>query len=142
MNQASQTTEPLSVLYVDDEPDLLALAKIFLERTGRFRLDTAGSGPEAQEKLITGRYDAILSDYQMPGMNGIDLLKYVRERYRAIPFILFTGRGREEIVIQALDNGADFYIQKGGEPKSQFAELQNKIQRAVGEKRAVLAKEE
>ncbi|WP_319578984.1 PAS domain S-box protein [uncultured Methanospirillum sp.] len=142
MNQASQTTEPLSVLYVDDEPDLLALAKIFLERTGRFRLDTAGSGPEAQEKLITGRYDAILSDYQMPGMNGIDLLKYVRERYGAIPFILFTGRGREEIVIQALDNGADFYIQKGGEPKSQFAELQNKIQRAVGEKRAVLAKEE
>jgi len=142
MNQASQTTEPLSVLYVDDEPDLLALAKIFLERTGRFRLDTAASAPEAQEKLITGTYDAILSDYQMPGMNGIDLLKYVRERYGAIPFILFTGRGREEIVIQALDNGADFYIQKGCEPMSQFAELQNKIQRAVGEKRAVLAKEE
>ncbi len=142
MNQASQTTEPLSVLYVDDEPDLLALAKIFLERTGRFRLDTAASAQEAQEKLITGRYDAILSDYQMPGMNGIDLLKYIRGKYGAIPFILFTGRGREEIVIQALDNGADFYIQKGGEPMSQFAELQNKIEKAVGEKRAVLAKEE
>jgi len=142
MNQASQTAEPLSVLYVDDEPDLLALAKIFLERTGRFRLDTASSAPEAQEKLITGTYDAILSDYQMPGMNGIELLKYVREKYGSIPFILFTGRGREEIVIQTLDNGADFYIQKGGEPMSQFAELQNKIQRAVGEKKAVLAKEE
>ncbi len=130
------------MLYVDDEPDLLALAKIFLERTGKFRIDTAVSSTQAQEKLQSGTYDAILSDYQMPGMNGIDLLKFVRERYGNIPFILFTGRGREEIVIQALDNGADFYIQKGGEPRSQFAELQNKLERAVAEKRAVLAKDE
>ena len=53
-----------------------------------------------------------------------------------LPFIIFTGRSREEIVIQALNEGADFYIQKGGEPVSQFAELANKVRKAVVQRRA------
>ena len=48
-----------------------------------------------------------------------------------IPFILFTGRGREEVVIEAINNGVDFYLQKGGDPKAQFAELGHKIKKAV-----------
>ncbi|MEN6343051.1 MAG: PAS domain S-box protein [Methanospirillum sp.] len=72
----------------------------------------------------------------MPGMDGIDFLKSVRLSGDTIPFILFTGRGREEVVIQALNEGADFYIQKGGDPGSQFAELTHKIQIAVENHRA------
>ena len=59
----------------------------------------------------------------MPDMNGIEFLKKVRASGNTIPFVLFTGRGREEVVIEALNEGANFYLQKGGEPKSQFAEL-------------------
>jgi len=64
-------------------------------------------------------------------MDGIAFLKKTREISDLIPFILFTGRGREEVVIEAINNGADFYLQKGGEPVSQFAELAHKIRLAI-----------
>lgn len=120
-----------SVLYVDDEKDLLTLAKIFLEREGDFTVFTVDSADAALENLATCTYDAIVSDYQMPGMDGIAFLKQIRSEGRDTPFILFTGRGREEVVIEAFNNGADFYLHKGGEPRSQFVELAHKIRQAV-----------
>ena len=68
--------------------------------------------------MSTVAYDAVILDYQMPETNGIDFLKLIRSRDDPIPFILFTGRGREEVVIEALNSGADFYLQKGGDPSS------------------------
>jgi response regulator RpfG family c-di-GMP phosphodiesterase len=68
-------------------------------------------------------------------MNGIEFLKEIRKRYPDLPFILFTGRGREEVVIEAINNGADFYLQKGGDPKAQFAELNHKVLQAVKRRR-------
>ena len=126
----------ISVLYVDDEPGLLEIGRIFLERGGQFSVDIVTSAPAALTLLTTKNYDAIVSDYQMPGMDGIEFLKNVRNSGNTIPFILFTGRGREEIVIQAINSGADFYLQKGGEPVAQFAELTHKIKIAVERKRA------
>jgi PAS domain S-box-containing protein len=120
-----------SVLYVDDDPELLDLSKIFLEMSGQLCVDTAASVTEALEKLRYNTYDGIISDYQMPGINGIEFLRYIRQHYKDLPFVLFTGRGREEIVIEALNSGADFYLQKGGEPKSQFTELEYKIRTAI-----------
>lgn len=121
----------ISVLYVDDEENLLDIAKIYLERTGDFSVETTTSVPGALAFLEERSFDAIVSDYQMPEMDGIAFLQQVRSSGDTIPFILFTGRGREEVVIQALNEGADFYIQKGGEPKSQFAELAHKVRQAV-----------
>jgi PAS domain S-box-containing protein len=69
-------------------------------------------------------------------MDGIAFLKTVRASGNTIPFILFTGRGREEVAIQALNEGADFYLQKGGEPISQFTELEHQIRLAVNQRRA------
>lgn len=119
------------ILYVDDEPDLLELGKVFLESTAGFTVDTLTSARDALAAIPQKQYDTIVSDYQMPEMDGIAFLKAVRSSGNTIPFILFTGRGREEIIIQALNEGADFYIQKGGDPKAQFAELAHKIRQAV-----------
>ena len=126
----------IRILYVDDEPELLNIGKLFLEESGDFTITTALSATEGIRLLEQEKFDAIVSDYQMPGMDGIQFLVEVRSRLGPIPFILFTGRGREEVVIQAINSGADFYLQKGGEPGAQFAELTHKIKQAALRKRA------
>jgi PAS domain S-box-containing protein len=129
-------TMSIEVLFVDDEPDLLDLGKVFLERSKDIIIDTAPSAIEAQRMMAGKRYDAIISDYHMPSMNGIDFLKIIRGNEDHIPFILFTSKEREEVVIEALNNGADFYVKKGGEPVSQFVDLEHKVKQAVSKYRA------
>jgi PAS domain S-box-containing protein len=119
------------VLYVDDEPVLLEIVKIFLEKTKEFTIDVTTSVNEVLKSDKLRSYDAIVSDYQMPGMDGISFLKYVHTEFGDIPFIIFTGKGKEEVVIAALNNGADFYITKGSDPRFQFDELANNIKKAV-----------
>ncbi len=128
-------TAMIRVLLVDDEPALLEITGLYLRRAGVFSVETVSSGREALDRLATTRYDAVVSDYEMPGMNGIELLIALRSRGDTSSFIVFTGRGREHVVIEALNNGADFYLQKGGDPKVQFAELHNMIEQAVRRKR-------
>lgn len=125
-----------SVLYVDDEPPLLDLCRTYLEKDPDFSVDTAGSAAEALEKIRAAPCDVIISDYQMPGMDGIAFLLEVRSRFGDIPFILFTGKGREDVVIRAIDSGADFYIQKGGAAGPQFAELAHKVRAAIDHRRS------
>ncbi len=130
------------MLFIDDEPALLGITKDWLETEGSFKVETTDSGAEGLTLLRSSRFDAIVSDYMMPGMNGIALLKNIRAEAMNIPFILFTGRGRGEVVIEALNNGADGYLQKGGEPRSLYAELTHKICVAVNKQRAEAALEE
>jgi PAS domain S-box-containing protein len=124
----------LSVLYVDDEECLLEIGKTFLEMDGSMNVETSTSALSKLEDWDTARYDVIVSDYEMPQVNGIEFLRTLRSRNDRTPFIIFTGRGREEVVINALNAGADFYIQKGGAPKALFAELAHKI-KIAGERR-------
>ena len=126
----------ISILYVDDEQEFLEISKLCLEREKEFSVTTASSGSVALNLLKSNGIQAIVSDYQMPGMEGIEFLKQVRAINKRIPVIIFTGRGREEIAIEALENGADFYLQKGGEPVPQFAELVHKIHESVDHPRA------
>lgn len=126
----------ISVLYVDDESSLLEIGKAFLEQTHDFAVTTALSAPAALDRMKLNGIQAIVSDYQMPGMNGIEFLKKVRKTDKTIPFIMFTGKGREEIAIEAFENGADFYLQKGGDPQSQYAELRHKIRAAFEHRQA------
>jgi len=121
----------ISVLYVDDEPAFLDLTKMYLEKMGKFSVEVADSAVAALAMIETRQYDVIVSDYQMPGMDDIAFLKEIRKRGNTVPFIIFTGKGREEVVIEAFESGADFYLQKGGDVRPQFAELERKITKAV-----------
>lgn len=125
------------ILYVDDDENLLTIGKLFLERFSDFSVDIIPSPNDAIERIFSGSYHAIVSDYEMPALNGIELLRKIRESGNNIPFIIFTGRGREDVVIEALNSGADFYLQKGGEPKSEFAELSHKIRSAIERREAI-----
>ncbi len=115
----------MRVLFVDDDSAIREQTKIFLERENdRLAVETASSADKALGLLEENNYDAIVSDYQMPGTDGLEFLEIVREeRNSDIPFIIFTGKGREEVAMEALNLGADRYLQKGGNPKSQYGVL-------------------
>jgi len=115
------------------------VSKRFLERDRDLVVETCGSAKEAFLLLQKKKYDVIVSDYEMPVTDGIVFLKQLRGEGNTTPFIIFSGKGREEVVIEALNNGADFYIQKGGDPKAQFVELKNQIQHINQRKRAEAA---
>ncbi|MDO9540240.1 MAG: response regulator, partial [Methanocalculus sp.] len=136
MDIYEMTAAPHRILYIDDEPALLEIGKIFLERTGILSVDTESYPEIGLKQVLNGEYDAVVSDYQMPGMDGISLLKEIRGAGCRVPFIIFTGKGREDVVIEALNSGADFYLQKGGDPKSQYAELSKKLEHAIARRRA------
>lgn len=125
----------ITVLYVDDEPALLDTCKQILERTGSFTVMTALSGKEALDMIHKVPCDVVVADYQMEDINGLDLLKIIRSGFPDLPFIIFTGKGREDIVVEAFEHGVDYYVQKGGEAKPQYAELAHKIERAVENRR-------
>lgn len=126
----------ISLLYVDDEPSLLDLCQRFLEQEGDISVVTVGSVSDALARLESEKFDAIISDYQMRDLDGITFLKQVRLQFPDIPFILFTGRGREEIVVEAINCGADSYVQKGGDTRAQFKELSHLIRQIVRRRKA------
>ncbi|HTY14593.1 MAG TPA: tetratricopeptide repeat protein [Methanoregulaceae archaeon] len=121
----------ISVLFVDDEPALLEITRLYLEKSGSMTVETCRSALEALGILKNRKFDVIVSDYEMPLMDGIMFLKILRAEKNDTPFLIFTGKGREHVVIEALNNGADFYLQKGGDPKTQFTELTHMIEQAV-----------
>lgn len=126
----------ISVLLVDDEPALLELAKFFLDKNEDIATIPAPSAKEATALMDGIEFDAIVCDYQMPDMDGLEFLKVLRAQKNDVPFVLFTGKGREDVAIEALNSGADFYLQKGGDPNSQFAELANMIRSSVAARRS------
>ena len=121
----------ISVLLVDDDMDLLDLARRFLEQEEDLGVVTATSASEGHQKLLTAKFDAVVLDYELPGMDGLEFLRQMKARKDETPVIIFTGRGREDVVIEALNNGADFYLQKSGDPRMNFLELVYMIREAV-----------
>lgn len=126
----------IRVLHVDDEPSLLKIAKQCLKMRGPFQVDSASSVEEALEKLKKKSYDAVVSDYPMPGKDGLEFLKELKQNGNIVPFMLFTGKGREEVAIKALNLGAEGYLNKTGDPETVYGELAHGIRLSVEEKRA------
>lgn len=118
----------IQILYVDDEPALCSLVKIYLEQYGEIRVDTEVSAGKALENLFEGKYDLIVSDYDMPEINGLEFFNGVRSTLGMIPFILFTGSGNEDLENLARESGIDLYLRKGEvDSKHPFATLESNI---------------
>jgi PAS domain S-box-containing protein len=131
-------TDPglISILCVDDEPLLLEVIKKFFEREPGFSVKTCTTGKDALELLNALEFDAIISDYGLPDMDGINLLREVRGRGFSSLFIIITGKHRAQVAIEALNNGADYYIQKGGGIVQDIPQLAEFISEGVGKIRA------
>lgn len=133
----------IQVLFVDDNKSLLDIGSMYIERDAPdFEITTTNSAAKALDILDFKSFDAIISDYQMPFIDGLEFLARVRSRDEHIPFIIFTGKGREEIAIQALNLGATHYVIKGGDPKSQYAELIHIVRSSVEHRQAKKAQSE
>ena len=121
-----------SVLFIDDEPDVLNVFRLLAERYGEMEFHTAQSAEDGFRHLEKNRYDAIIVDYDIPGMNGIQFLKALRSRRNTTPVIFFTGAGREHTAIEALNSGANFYLKKADEPPfQQYQQLAGMVKSAV-----------
>lgn len=126
----------MDVLLVDDEPGFLKQAEIFLEKEDKdICIETVSSAGEALELLNNDDFDCIVSDYKMPKMDGIEFLEIVRkEKNSNIPFIVFTGRGHEDVAMKALNLGADNYLQKNKNP-NQYTVLADTIKKEINRKK-------
>jgi PAS domain S-box-containing protein len=120
-------TEPIRVLHVDDEPNFAEMAGEFLEREdARLDVVTATSAEEGCALLDEHDVDCVVCDFDMPERTGIEFLEDVREEYPDLPFILFTGKGSEEVASEAISAGATDYLQKEG-GTDQYTILANRV---------------
>jgi PAS domain S-box-containing protein len=127
----------MRVLHLDDERDFTDLTSQFLEREDeRFEVRTATSGADGLAILRAEDIDCVVSDYDMPVMDGLEFLAAVRREHPDLPFVLYTGKGSAEIASEALAAGVTEYIQKEC-GVDQYAVLANRITNLVERHRAV-----
>jgi PAS domain S-box-containing protein len=125
------TGDSIPVLHVEDDADFGELAAEFLERAdAQFAVETATSVDQGLTRLGEREFECVISDYEMPGRDGLTFLETVREEYEELPFVLFTGKGSEEIASEALARGATDYLQKEA-GTDQYELLANRVRNAV-----------
>ncbi|EMA46297.1 hybrid sensor histidine kinase/response regulator [Halococcus saccharolyticus] len=125
--------DPIRVLCVDDDPATLEIAASFLDRNG-LDVVTETSARDALDRLDEA-IDCIVSDYEMPAIDGLELLETVRDDHPDLPFILFTGKGNEAIASEAISAGVTDYLRKET-GTDQYTVLANRIENAVEKRRA------
>lgn len=113
------------VLLVEDDKNLSFILKSSLEQMiGGYEIEVATNGKEGLEKLAAGRFDVIVSDVEMPVMDGVTMVRQVRERYPDVAIVFITGLTTARDVINGYQSGADFYIKKPFLPEELDAHIQ------------------
>jgi two-component system chemotaxis response regulator CheY len=120
----------LKVLVVDDQSSMRAVTRMALEKIGVRLIHEAENGQAAMQKAVAQPLDLIISDFNMPEMDGLGLLRAVRGHpaVRKLPFILITGRGDRELVVTAAQAGVNNYLVK---PFTE-ATLREKMEQVMG----------
>ena len=127
--------QQIQILHVDDDPSITELTAKFLEReSDRFTVETANSADEGIDRIDDRPPDCVISDYNMPGKNGLEFLRAVRKEHPDLPFILFTGKGSEAVASDAISAGVTDYLQKQG-GNEQYELLANRARNAVRARR-------
>jgi PAS domain S-box-containing protein len=125
----------IRVLHVDDDPNQFEFIKFFLNQADPIlNVNCVGTPTDVFRELETGNYDCLVTDFQMPLMDGITLASKVREKH-STPIILYTGQGSEEVAESAFTIGVDDYIRKEMDP-SHYQVLAKRIRHVVEKKRA------
>jgi two-component system, OmpR family, phosphate regulon response regulator PhoB len=119
------------VLIVEDEAPLVTLLRYNLEKEG-FSVCSAGDGEEALLQISENKPDAVLLDWMLPLVSGLEVCRQIRRapQSRSLPIILLTARGEEADRVRGLDSGADDYIVKPFSPSELVARLRAVIRRA------------
>lgn len=126
----TERTGVIEILYVEDDPGFADLTVTCLQEEGaNFSITTAADAQTGLE-CLTDDVDCVVSDYNMPGKNGLEFFESIRETYPGLPFILFTARAHETVVSGAQAGSAFDYLQKGGGIDT-FSELADRIRDAV-----------
>ena len=108
------------ILLVDDSATDRRLIEGLLKKSLHFEVDTAADGLKALESLKAKVPDVVVTDMQMPNMDGMQLVENVRKLYPLVPVVLITAAGSEELASEALKRGAAGYV-----PKARCGELLN-----------------
>ncbi|UUX92663.1 response regulator [Methanoplanus endosymbiosus] len=117
----------MKIMMVDNEPGILQVGQIFLRKMGQYDVKTAKSAIEALEILKENKFDAVISGYQMPDMNGSEFLKEFRKRDSDTPFIIFSTWDANEMNPRPFTGKADYYVRKSDRAGKQFEEINLKI---------------
>ncbi|MFW9914636.1 MAG: response regulator [Candidatus Thorarchaeota archaeon] len=130
----------IKVLCVDDNAFLLYLTRILLENEDdRFVVETATSTADALHKMAGEAFDAVVCDFIMPEMDGLEFLEQLRSKGNTIPFIMLTGDNREDIAARAKNLGVKHFIEKSTNLKSHFNGLTQAIISEIERNGTVLA---
>ncbi|MFW6449360.1 MAG: response regulator [Halobacteriota archaeon] len=133
--EGGTTASPIRVLLVEDDPLLSEVSAAYLERIhDDLEVETETRPLDALERIEADAFDCIVSDYVMPGMNGLELLEAVRDRDEEVPFIMLTGKGDEHVASEALAAGATDYLPKERNTE-QYNALAERIVAAVESRR-------
>lgn len=127
MNLAAEPQEPVHILVVDDDKRLRDLLRRFLSDQG-FRVTIANDAADARRKLAGLDFDLLVLDIMMPGENGLDLTRSLRQQ-KAVPILLLTAMGEPDDRITGLDSGADDYLAKPFEPRELVSRIRAILRR-------------
>jgi DNA-binding response OmpR family regulator len=118
--------EKARILIVDDDPSITEVLKLLLETRG-YEVDTASTGNEAIEKSKVKIYNLAILDIKLPDMEGIKLLKAMRETTPKMVKIMLTGYPQLQNAIEALNDGADAYFVKPADPAKLLKTIEEKL---------------
>lgn len=128
----------VKLLIAEDELDLAEALTVFFEKN-QFTVDTVNDGMSAYEYASVGEYDAIILDVMMPKMNGIEVLRHLREENIGTPVMMLTAKAQKDDRVEGFDSGADDYLPKPFAPDELLSRVRAMLRRSGGYKPTLLS---